>query len=109
RVTPAETPVVLLLEVLGVVEEQIDVLGDRAARDPVARPPGEVAGQSRLVVGDVRDARAIGLDPVADRGTGMDDQARAAPGLADPPLCLRKLVEVHPARSVHEIDWEERW
>ena len=46
RVPPAEVLVVLLVEVLRVVQEEIDVLRDRAARDPVTRPVVEYTGGS---------------------------------------------------------------
>ena len=64
---PAEASVVLRLEVLRVVEEQVDVLCDRPARNPVARALREVAGGRPW---DVRDARAVRLDPVPDPRSG---------------------------------------
>ena len=108
RMAPAESLVVLLVEVLRVVEKQVDALRDRAAGDPVAAPVVEVARQGRLVVGQVGNARAVRVDPVADRGARVDDQAGAQLRGADRPRRVRDVVERDLCRRVLQVDRKER-
>src|SRR6266516_132453 len=108
RVTPADPLLVLLLEILRIVNERVDARRERRARDPVGRSSGDRPGERRLVIRDVREARAPRLDPVPDRGTGMDNEVRRDRDAVDRPGPARDIVEGHGGRDVPELDREER-
>ena len=82
RVPPADFRLVLILGVLRVMHEQVDLLRDRTAGDPVERPVGE-SRECRLVIGQVRKARLGRLDPKADGWARMNDEVRGQSCSAD--------------------------
>jgi len=82
RVPPADFRLVLVLGVLRVMHEQVDLLRDRTAGDPVERPVGE-SRECRLVIGQVRKARLGRLDPKADGWARMNDEVRGQSCSAD--------------------------
>src|SRR6266576_813446 len=108
RVTPADPLLVLVLEILGIVNERVDARRERRARDPVGRPSGDCPGERGLVIGEVREARAPRLDPVPDGGTGMDNEVCREGGVVDRPRLARNIVEGHCGRDVPELDRKER-
>ena len=55
RVPPPDAVWVLVLGELAVVEENVDVVGERMAGDPVGIERRELDAQDRLVVGDERE------------------------------------------------------
>ena len=67
RVAPAEVVGVLVVGVLAVVDQQRRVARKLEARDPVLLQLVERGAQPRLVVGDVTERAAVGLDPVSER------------------------------------------
>src|SRR5882724_12866254 len=108
RVTPADPLLVLVLEILRIVNERVDTRRERRARDPVGRPSGDRPGERGLVIRDVREARAPCLDPVPDRGAGMDNEVRREGGAVDRPGLARNIVEGQRGWDVPELDREER-
>ena len=76
RVSPADLRAVLVFEVLRVVEQDVGAAGERAARDPVGRSSLD-AGQRRLVIREVGDARPAGLEAEADGRARMQHEVRS--------------------------------
>ncbi len=64
---PADVTEVLVVRVLGVVDEHVHTLGEPEAGDPVARQEVELDADSGLVVRKVGEGGAVRLDPVAER------------------------------------------
>src|SRR5262249_9201875 len=65
RMSPADLGVVFLLAVLGVVQHDVGVAGEGAGGDPVRRLRID-AGQGRLVIGQIGEARSTCLEPEAE-------------------------------------------
>jgi hypothetical protein len=108
RVTPADAGLVLVLEVLGVVEEHVDVARDRGAGEPVARSISDWAAKRRFVIRDVGEACRGGFDAEAHRGPRMDDKVGSHRRAIDRPRLPRDVVERHPSWDVAELDRKER-
>ena len=108
RVPPPDLRLVLLVEVLRVVQDDVGARGQRATRDPVRRPVGD-PGQHGLVVGQVGEARRAGLDPVAERRPGVQDEVGAERDPVRFPALARQVMEPDLGRDVAEVEWEQRW
>src|SRR4029078_12462397 len=95
-VAPAPTVRVLLVGVLGIVNE-----GRGAARKPQTGDParghrGEAGAESGLVVWEVAEAGPGMLDPVAERGSAMCDQRCPHRELVEAPAVWRHFLERNP-------------
>ena len=89
---------VLVLEVLRVVQEQVGAVGDRRARDPVARPGGEVAAPApaRDPAGRRRSSgRSRIRKPTV--GPGWTTRRGGQRHASDRPRLPRNVVERDPA------------
>ncbi len=65
---------VLLLGVLAVVDQHVGPVRDLETRHPLGLHRGEIDRERRLVIGEIGEAAAPVLDPVAHGGTSMDDR-----------------------------------
>ena len=86
RVPPADASCVLLVGVLGIVEQHVGVSGDR--HPGICLEPG-------LVVRNEREGRAVLFDPVGERGAWMADRCRGEPQAVDVPAVGLELLEAH--------------
>src|SRR5260221_8494436 len=69
---PADPVCVLAIRVLGVMDQEISVPGDRPARGPLAGAAEFGTAERRLVVGDVGEHDAVLADSKSERGVWMD-------------------------------------
>ncbi len=72
RVTPADPGRVLDLAELAVVKQQVDVVGERVAGDPLRFEVRELDTEDRLMVWDVRERRPVQRESVSERRSGWD-------------------------------------
>src|SRR5262249_31615586 len=74
-VAPAETMPILLIAVLGVVDQEIDSGRKIETRDPSRVGPfGAGVTERRHVIREIGKAAAVRFDAVADGGSGMADE-----------------------------------
>ena len=93
--------------VLRVVEQEVGVVRDLVAADPVGGLVVERDADRRLVVRDVREHLAVLLDAVPDRRALMDDVRGVHRRRADRHV-VRLVVEHESGRDVGEVHREQR-
>ena len=95
-VAPADVGRVLLVGVLGVVDEEVGAGHERETRRPLRRCVGEAVAygaEGRFVVGDVGQDGAVGFDPVAERRPGMADEVGGHGSAGEVERAPRGIVE----------------
>ena len=108
-VAPADRALVLGVAVLGIVDEQIDALGQLVARDPVRLAQAAAQAQGRLMVGQVGEAGGGAADAEADRRAGVADQQRVDLELTYVEAAGGHLVDREVARQIAQAHREQRW
>ena len=103
RVAPVGFRRELLLGVLAVVEQQVDVLAQ--LEDGVGDACG---GRRGLMVGQVGDRPAVGLDPVAQRDAAVRDRTGHDLGRANGEVLVPGVDHDHLAPELIHVDREHR-
>ena len=103
-VSPAEVLPVLAERELRVVDQQVgagDEVGMAAFVGALRRAlAGRQLGRVRLVVGGVDEARAVGLDAIAERQRRMVHVVRPDAHVVDLDLAFDQVVVAHPGREL---------
>src|SRR5207244_170439 len=87
---------------------KVYTLRESEAGDPVAGEVVQLDADCRLVVRQVGQRAAGGLDPVSDGWSGMRDRRGVEPSTSDLPRLVLDVVEDEGRRHVTKLDREQR-
>src|SRR5947209_15151056 len=99
---------VLLVCVLAVVQEQVCLVRQRVARDPLRLQLLQRTNDRRLVVRQIAERESSVLDPESERRASMGDGLRSNPSGTYPPLAYRAVLEIELARQLPDLDRRKR-